>query len=219
MARTGSVQWPRPSWLQRPAALAAISSNGTNVSDTNPGQFPDPWAPTPSNNDSTGAFDPQAFPAPPGQAPDNPQPQTPYGQPPPAYGAPPAPGSYVPPPQPGYSPTPAGYGPPPGAGVPQPYGQPGYPQPAVYAAQQANSTPASTIVLLILSALATLSCYGFIAGIPPLVLSIVALTKSSTDPEGCRKLTNIGWIVFGVLLALYAAAIVILVVSLNNNTY
>ncbi|MEP7369829.1 MAG: hypothetical protein ABI662_09255, partial [Dermatophilaceae bacterium] len=35
-----------------------------------------------------------------------------------------------------------------------------------------------------------------------LVLGIMALSKNSTDPEGSRRLTKIGWIVFASVWAL-----------------
>lgn len=198
------------------------------MSDSNSGQFPDPWAAAQSNQDGTPAPD-QAFPSPPPVPSPDPVPQPPaqpdaYGQPAtpgaPGYGQPATPGAYVPPPPPGYTPTPAGYGPPPGLGVPQAYGQPGYPQPAMYSAPPSNPTPASTIVLLVLSAFLTISCYFSLAGLPPLVLSIVALTKNSTDPAQCKKLTKIGWIVFAILVLLVIAGFAaLLIVASSNRTY
>jgi hypothetical protein len=130
-------------------------------------------------------------PAPYGQQPGYPQPQypQPYGQP--QYGQP----QYGQPqygqPQYGQYPQPAGYG------TPQ-YG--GYPQPP--------ATPGSTIALVIVSGLFTLGC---LFGIASLILGIIALTKVRTELDECKRLTKIGWIVFGVLagVALVAAIVII----------
>ena len=65
-----------------------------------------------------------------------------------------------------------------------------------------NPTPASTIVLLVISGLATLTCWFTLAGLPALVLAIVALTKARDDLPGAQRLTRIGWIAFGVITAI-----------------
>lgn len=179
------------------AALDTNSTNGAPVSDSNSGQFPDPWA----------------VPQPPSDGPGAPHQVQP---PPPTFGGPPVAGGYGAPP-PGYVATPAGYGPPPGPGPQQPYGQPGYPQAVGYAPTQPTSTPASTIVLMIVSALSCFTCYLTLAGIVTTILAIVAVSKSSTNPDDCRRLTKIGWIVYAVLVALSAAGIVALIVNSNNS--
>jgi hypothetical protein len=148
-------------------------------------------------------------PAPYGQQPGYPQPQhpqpqypQPYGQPPygqPQYGQP----QYGQPqygqPQYGQYPQPAGYG------TPQ-YG--GYPQPP--------ATPGSTIALVIVSGLFTLGC---LFGIASLILGIIALTKVRTELDECKRLTKIGWIVFGVLAGVgLVAAIVIIGIFASFDT-
>ena len=103
--------------------------------------------------------------------------------------------------------------------VPQPtdpYGQPypahGQPYPAYSQQPSATGAPTepnvSAIVLTIFSALSL--CNLLTLG--SLVLGIIALAKSSTDPEGSRRLTRIGWIVFVVVWAVVIAGIVALVV-------
>jgi hypothetical protein len=61
--------------------------------------------------------------------------------------------------------------------------------------------------LTIVSGLLTVLCL-FIAGLPSLVLAIVALTRTNTDPASCRRLTRIGWIILAVVLVLSLAAVV-----------
>ena len=126
-----------------------------------------------------------------GQQPGYPQPPYPqpygqaqYGQP--QYGQPPY-GQ----PQYGQYPQPAGYG------TPQ-YG--GYPQPP--------ATPGSTIALVIVSGLFTLGC---LFGIASLILGIIALTKVRTELDECKRLTKIGWIVFGVLAGVGLVAAVVII--------
>ena len=93
----------------------------------------------------------------------------------------------------------------------QPYGQPtgayGQPQPgqpyptygqSPYATGSHTEANTSAIILTILSAL---SLCNFLT-VGSLVIGIIALSKNSTDPEGSRRLTKIGWIVFAVVWAL-----------------
>ncbi|MDP9218922.1 MAG: hypothetical protein M3P23_00075 [Actinomycetota bacterium] len=120
-------------------------------------------------------------------------PHTPSGQP--QYGQ-----AQYGPPQYGQYPQPAGYG------TPQ-YG--GYPQPP--------ATPGSTIALVIVSGVFTLGC---LFGIASLILGIIALTKVRTELDECKRLTKIGWIVFGVLagVALVAAIVIIgILASLDTS--
>ena len=122
----------------------------------------------------------------------------------PAYGTPP--GYPVPPPGygPGTYPPPPGYGPPPGY-----YPPPGYaPGPYAYA----NPTPASMIVLVVLSAIAAASCYFSLAGIPAVILGAIALNTNRTDPQRAQHLARIGWIVFGAVTAFIVVAIVVAIV-------
>jgi hypothetical protein len=62
----------------------------------------------------------------------------------------------------------------------------------------------SAIVLTILSALSFCNLLTLCS----LVLGIIALTKNSADPEGSRRLTKVGWVVFAVA---WVAGIVALV--------
>ncbi len=75
--------------------------------------------------------------------------------------------------------------------------------------QQGTATPVSTIVLLVLSGLAVLTGAFTLAGLPALVLSIVALTRSGSDPAGARRLTNLGWWIFAGLIVLGIVLIVV----------
>jgi hypothetical protein len=92
-----------------------------------------------------------------------------------------------------------------GAGNQQPDPDQGRQPRATGAPTEAN---VSAIVLTILSALSL--CNLLTLG--SLALGIIALTKSSTDPEGSRRLTRIGWIVFAVVWALVILSIVALIV-------
>ncbi len=124
-----------------------------------------------------------------------------YGQQPPEAGQPTPPTAspmsnpyaQQPPPQPSpWSTQPSDpYGQPTGQSG-QPY--PSQPYPAYGQSPYASSAPTNTsaIILTILSAL---SLWNILA-VAPLVLGIVALTKNSTDPQGSRRFTKIGWIVF-----------------------
>ena len=119
-----------------------------------------------------------------------------YGQPPseqPSYGQPSygQPGGYAG----GPAQPPAGYG----------YGYGGAP------VAPAPPAPVSTIVLLVLSGLATLFTITFLVGavyIAPLVLSIMALNRRH-DPEGARRLTKTGWIIFAVATGLFVLLLVV----------
>lgn len=62
--------------------------------------------------------------------------------------------------------------------------------------------PVSTIVLLVVSGIAVLTGFFTLAGIPALVLAIVALTRAGTDPAAARRLTRTGWWVFVGLIVL-----------------
>ena len=100
---------------------------------------------------------------------------------------------------------------------PYPSQPPGYGQPPPYSGYAGSPAvgppaPASTIVLLVISGLLTLSCYGAVIGLAPLVLSIIAMTRYKQEPVRARQLTRIGWIVLAavgavVLLAVIAAIV------------
>ena len=89
------------------------------------------------------------------------------------------------------------------------YGQ----QPGYYAAQpqQGAGTNVSAIVLTVLAGLTTLSCYFSLAGVPALVFAIIALTKQNSDMAASRRMTKIGWIVWGVLMVVVVIAIVVII--------
>ena len=87
----------------------------------------------------------------------------------------------------------------PGAAPPSSYGAAGYAAPA-------QPLPTSTVVLLVLSGLATLSCWFTLAGLAPLVLAIVAMSRHRTDPAAAARLTRIGWILLAVLVGLLVLA-------------
>ena len=105
--------------------------------------------------------------------------------------------------------TPAAKAPPPAAypygqstGYPQAgYPQTGYPQPgyaAPPAAYQARPQNTSAIVLTIISALLSLSCYFTIAGIAPLIFGIMALTKQNADFPASQRMARYGWIAMAI---------------------
>jgi hypothetical protein len=111
----------------------------------------------------------------------------------------------------------------------QPYGQhadqyaqpwPGQQYPAYgqqsYTTGPPTPTNTSALVLTILSAL---SLCNFLT-VASLVLGILALTKSSTDPQGSRRLTRIGWIVFAVVWVLVIMGVIgaILLGVLSSST-
>lgn len=93
----------------------------------------------------------------------------------------------------GWGPPPAGYG----------WGPPGYPYPP------RPGPSGSTIALTIVAALLTMSCYFTIAGLPSLVMAILALVRNDQDPEGARRLTRNGWIVMGVVSVVILILIVV----------
>lgn len=133
----------------------------------------------------------------------------PYGSPPPASGPPPGP--YGPPSAP-YGPPSAPYGAPsPQYGPPVPYygSPPGYGPPPGYAFPR--PTPASMIVLVVLSALATTSCYFTLAGLPAVILGAIALSRNATDPQQAQRLARTGWIVLGGVSAFIVLAVAVVV--------
>ena len=120
------------------------------------------------------------------------------GPPPPPYAQGPPPPAYA------QGPPPVPYGQPPSAPAYQAYGQ----QP--YGSGQHAPTNTSAIVLTVVSGLSVFSCN--ILAIASLVLGIVALTKNTTDHEGSRRLTKIGWIVFAAVWGVAILAIIGLIV-------
>ncbi|MDQ2850377.1 MAG: hypothetical protein M3Y49_06520 [Actinomycetota bacterium] len=93
-------------------------------------------------------------------------------------------------------------------GYPQ---QQGYTQPGYYAQQpqQRGGTNVSAIVLTVLAGMTALSFYFSLAGIPAVIIAIIALTKQNNDMAGSRRLTRIGWIVWAVLMVICVIVIII----------
>ncbi|HEX5510126.1 MAG TPA: hypothetical protein VFX41_00295 [Actinomycetales bacterium] len=105
------------------------------------------------------------------------------------------------------------------------YGSPYAPTPYTGGAPaQSPSVPPSTIVLAVISGLATLTCWGAPVGLAPMIMAIIALASYKQDIDRARRLTRWGWIVFGILAAV-AALIIILIIVLaiasnsNGSTY
>ena len=206
---------PIPPAYVSPPAPTRDTSPVAPVPPVSPGppSVPNPYAQQPA--------EPYASPsaAPPTSNPYAQQPPVqPYGQPPiqpygqpqvPQYGQPQVP-QYGQPQVPQYDQPPAQQYGQPQVGEPYPsYGQPqvGQPYPAQQYGQQypgygqqplMNGAPkeanGSAIALTIISVLSLCA----VLPIASMVLGIVALAKNAQDPQGSRKLTNIGWIVFGV---------------------
>ncbi len=146
------------------------------------------------------------------------QPETPPSGPyaPPVPAPPPVtPPSSFPPPStypPPYAGQPPATYPPPYAGQPPPYGA--YPQPVGYGTPpyggypQPVPTSGWTIGLVVVSAF----CLFFaLVGVPSLVIGIIALTKARTEPAEAKRLTWIGWLVLGILLAVLVVFVVVVV--------
>jgi amino acid transporter len=72
---------------------------------------------------------------------------------------------------------------------------------------EAGAPTESNVSAVVLTILSVLSLCNFLA-LGSLALGIIALAKRSTDPEGSRRLTRIGWIVFAVVWALVIVSIV-----------
>ena len=162
-----------------------------------------PGAPRPPEGGTTPPYGQQPY----GQQPPYPQ-QPPYGQQPPYPAQPP----YGQPPygQPPYGQPQYGQHPPyPAYGYGSPYGAPYGVGPRMTSGQRT-----STIVLLVLSAVLTF--VGFGAGLPSLVLAIVALNKDARDGASAARLMRIGWVVLG-LLALAVAVLYVVVASLHSQ--
>jgi hypothetical protein len=89
---------------------------------------------------------------------------------------------------------------------------------APYLTQPAPPVSGSTIVLTVISALLTVSCYFTVAGIAPLIIAIIALTRNTADPAGARRLTRIGWIVLGAGSALIVLGIVVFIAVVASSS-
>ena len=209
-------------------AVAHVEKHGSDAHSTDSGQQNDPWA-SPNHD----ARSDQGVSLDKGQA------DSGYEQPTPQYGSAPygAPQygqsqGYGQAPQYGQS---QGYGqapqygqsqgysqaPPfaqaPPYGGPQGYGQDGYSAPPYnpggyghyYATTPTATSNTSALVLVIVSGLATLVFCG--VGLPSLIVGIISMTKQNDDPAGSRRLSKIGWIVFGVICAIAVIAVVVLI--------
>jgi hypothetical protein len=75
-------------------------------------------------------------------------------------------------------------------------------------------TPTSTIVLVVVSALATFTGILALAGIPAGVLGILALLRGRDAPDDARRLTRIGWIVFAAVCGVMLLAVVVMFAAL-----
>lgn len=181
-------------------------ASGSDFNDPTAPVWADPTAPIPA---------PPAAPPPPPTAPGA---ANPYGQPaaapqatPPA--APPMSNPYAQPPpaQPYGQPT-------------DQYGQPQYGQqyPAYGQSPYATGAAPSNTSAIILTILSVLSLCNVVA-IGSLVLGIMALTKTSTDPEGSRRSAKIGWIVFAVgwtvVIGGFVGLVALGIATDNNGTY
>jgi len=182
---------------------APVWSDPTAPMDSEQPAPPPPGATQPES-DEPAANQPATPPvAPPLSNPYAQQPPPPQGQqpPPPPYGqAPPEPQF------PTYGQQPSAYG-----QQPSPYGQqPGPQYPAygqqTYSTGQQAETNSSAIVLTILSGV-SIFC-GNVLALGSLIMGIVALTKNTTDPQGSRGLTKIGWIIFAVTWAVAILAVI-----------
>lgn len=142
-----------------------------------------------------------------------PQPQQPFGsQPQQPYPASPQ-GARSGPNQAGPAAYGAPYGPP--GGVQNPYARNPHAQAPTFQQPTGSGTNTSAIVLLVLSALMTLTC--LLTQIPALIMAIVALSKNTNDPQGSRRLTRYGWIAFGVGLVI-AVIVIVGIIALIATT-
>lgn len=71
--------------------------------------------------------------------------------------------------------------------------------------------PTSTVVLLVVSGLGVFTGFATLAGVPALIIAVVAATSAATDRDRAERLTRTGWIVF---VAIIAASILLLVLAL-----
>lgn len=192
---------------------APVWSDPTAPLPTEP-PAPTPPGPAPAYGDAPTAYPQETHPV--ERAQSNPyaqQPPQPFGQQPP-----PAPyGQQQPPPYGQQQPPPYGQQQPPlPYGQPQPDAQPQSapqyaPQYADYSQQSYATGPqapanVSAIVLTVVSGISIL-VFNILA-IASLVLGIVSLTKNTTDHDGSRRLTKIGWIVFAVTWAVEILVII-----------
>jgi hypothetical protein len=101
------------------------------------------------------------------------------------------------------------------------YGAAGYPPPAAAAAPQ--TAQVSSVISLVISGLLVITCYGAVAGAVPLILSILAVAKSSSvnrlwlsgqaraaqdAADASKKLAMWAWITLAVGIVLTVVALV-----------
>jgi hypothetical protein len=75
-------------------------------------------------------------------------------------------------------------------------------------------------VLLVVAGLATVTCRLSLAGVPALIIGVVALSRSGDDPARARRLTAIGWFTFVMMFIISVALITLIgtVGLLTSNT-
>lgn len=81
-------------------------------------------------------------------------------------------------------------------------------------APPAAAAPTSSIVLLIVSGLSVITGILFVPGVVGVILGSIALSRAREDPARARRLTRTGWIVYGVVAALFLIGFVVLIVVL-----
>lgn len=148
----------------------------------------------------------------------------------PYYSAPAAP-YYSSPPVPPPAPNPvypAAAVPYPPAPVAYPYAPMAYPQAGVAAlGREPQTGQVSSIIVICVGAIFTLSCYGTLVGIAPLVLGVIGLTKANSvsrywfagqrelaqeSADSSRTMAKWAWISFGIGLAITVIAIIVIVI-------
>jgi 4-hydroxybenzoate polyprenyltransferase len=67
---------------------------------------------------------------------------------------------------------------------------------------ESQAAKTQAMILTIVGFATAVLCCNWIGGLISGILGAVALSKAATDPIGAKKLTLIGWIVFGAVLAL-----------------
>lgn len=184
-----SPQYDEPSYTRPSYSLPSYGS--PDAQDTTPAAPPSPADPTPTTSGDT---------------------QPPHGSTVAPHGSTAAPYGSAPSPYP----QDAGAGSPPPPANPyaasNPYATPapppgGYPYAAPPTPYQSTPSNTSAIVLTVLSGLALVSCCNVVA-IGSLVLGIMGISRNTNDPADARRLTRIGWWVFGVSMALVVIGII-----------
>jgi hypothetical protein len=90
-----------------------------------------------------------------------------------------------------------------------PYGQYSYGGYGPAGVPQSGSN-GSAIAALVCNIVAAVLCCGGLAWIPGVIVSAIAVSRASTDPESSRKLTIAGWICVAADVVLMVALFVVL---------